>query len=183
MVGQWTATKPSRSDEVLDADQQHQITSQVRAQFDSMVPKRPTKPNRSEPDSAPTTVSNLPSDVDRTIPELHKLRSLQSQSHVKISEGGITVEQDEFVETEYYREMNSVGKEHHTTGSGFIRVMKEGAEANEYDIQLGNGIGRGGGTSANKPLFKSNPATNDWIPTLEQDQVFVSSKPNRSEGC
>ncbi|KAE8704875.1 Maternal effect embryo arrest 59 [Hibiscus syriacus] len=183
MVGQWMATKPSRSDEVLDADQQQQITNQVRAQFESMVPKRPTKPNRSEPDLASTTSSNLPSDVDQTIPELDKLRSLQSQSLVKISEGGgVTVEQDEFVETEYYREMNSIDKEHHTTGSGFIRVMKEGAEANEYDgIQLGNG--QGAGNSTNKPVFKSNPATNDWIPTLEEDQVFVSSKPNRSEGC
>ncbi|KAK8673951.1 hypothetical protein V6N13_112260 [Hibiscus sabdariffa] len=181
MVGQWTATKPSRSDEVLDADQQQQITDQVRAQFDSMVPKRPTKPNRSEPDLASATSANLPSGVDQTIPELHKLRSLQSQSHVKIPEGGITVEQDEFVETEYYREMNSIGKEHHATGSGFIRVMEEGGGANGYDIQLENG--RGAGNSANKPLFKSNPATNDWIPTLGEDQVFVSSKPNRSEGC
>ncbi|KAE8671453.1 hypothetical protein F3Y22_tig00111947pilonHSYRG00005 [Hibiscus syriacus] len=181
MAGQWTATKPSRSDEVLDADQQQQITDQVRAQFDSMVPKRPTKPNRSEPDLASATASNLPSHFDQTLPELDKLRSLQSQSHVKISEGGVSVEQDEFVETEYYREMNSIEKEHHTTGSGFIRVMKGGGEANEYGIQLGNG--QDAGNSTNKPVFKSNPATNDWIPALEEDQVFVSSKPNRSEGC
>ncbi|KAE8686035.1 Maternal effect embryo arrest 59 [Hibiscus syriacus] len=180
MVGQWTATKPSRSDEVLDADQQQQITNQVRAQFDWMVPKRPTKPNRSEPDLPSTTGSNLPSHFVQTLPELDKLWSLQSQSHVKISEGGVTVEQDEFVETVYYREMNSIDGEHHTTGSGFIRVMK-GGETNEYVIQLGNG--QGAGNSTNNPVCKSNPATNDWIPTLEEDQVFVSSKPNLSEGC
>ncbi|TYI50364.1 hypothetical protein E1A91_D12G097100v1 [Gossypium mustelinum] len=175
MVGQWTATKPSRSDEVLDSDQQQRITNQVRAQFDSMVPKRPTKPNRSEPD---LTSSNPPSDVDQNIPELDKLRSLQSQSQAKISEGGATVEQEEFVETQYYREMNSIDKQHHTTGSGFIRVIEEGGEGNGYDIQLESGQ-----DAISKPIFKSNPATNDWIPTLEDGQVFVSSKPNRSEGC
>ncbi|XVF17601.1 hypothetical protein REPUB_Repub10bG0137500 [Reevesia pubescens] len=182
MVGQWTVIKPSRSDEVLDADQQQQITNQVRAQFDSLAPKRPTKPNRSEPDLATTTTtSNLPLAVDQNIPELDKLRSLQSQSHVKISVGGDTVVHDEFLETQYYREMDSIDKEHHTTGSGFIRVMKEGGEGNEYDIQLENG--HGAGNVVNRPIFRSNPATNDWIPTLEEDQVFVSSKPNRSEGC
>ena len=33
---------------------------------------------------------------------------------MKISVGGDTVVQDEFVETQYYREMNSIDKEHHT---------------------------------------------------------------------
>ncbi|XVF17595.1 hypothetical protein REPUB_Repub10bG0137100 [Reevesia pubescens] len=115
MVGQWTVTQPSRSDEVLDADQQQQITNQVRAQFDSLAPKRPTKPNRSEPDLATTTTtSNLPPVVNQNIPEFDKLRSLQSQSHVKISVGGDTVVHDEFLETQYYREMDSIDKEHHT---------------------------------------------------------------------
>ncbi|XP_022741481.1 uncharacterized protein LOC111293042 isoform X2 [Durio zibethinus] len=178
MVGQWTVSKPSRSDEVLDADQQQQITNQVRAQFDSLAPKRPTKPNRSEPDLA-TITSNLPPAVDKNIPELDKLRSLQSQSH--ISAGGDIMVQDEFVETQYYREMDSIDKEHHRTGSGFIRVMTEGGEGNGYDIQLENG--QGAENVVNRPIFKSNPATNDWIPNIEEDQVFVSSKPNRSEGC
>lgn len=81
-VDQWTVTKPSRSDEVLDADEQVRIANRVRAQIDSMAPKRPTKPNRSEPDSiAPT---NDQSAANGNIPELDKLRSLQSQSHVRI---------------------------------------------------------------------------------------------------
>ncbi|XWS45210.1 hypothetical protein CRYUN_Cryun15aG0116500 [Craigia yunnanensis] len=169
MVDQWTVTKPSRSDEVLNADQQQQITNQVRAQFDSLAPKRPTKPNRSEPDLAITT-SNLPPAVDQSIPELDKLQSLQSQSHVNISIGGDTVVQDEFVETQYYREMDSIDKEHHTTGSGFITVMR-GGEGNGYDIQLENG--QDAGMVVNRPIFKSNPATNDWIPNVEEDQVFM----------
>lgn len=81
-VDQWTVTKPSRSDEVLDAVEQVRIANRVRAQIDSMAPKRPTKPNRSEPDSiAPT---NDQSAANGNIPELDKLRSLQSQSHVRI---------------------------------------------------------------------------------------------------
>ncbi|KAI9109701.1 hypothetical protein K1719_019331 [Acacia pycnantha] len=46
MLGQWSATKPSRSEELLDADEQERITGQIRQQFDSLAPK----PNRSEPD-------------------------------------------------------------------------------------------------------------------------------------
>ncbi|KAJ6740394.1 MATERNAL EFFECT EMBRYO ARREST PROTEIN [Salix purpurea] len=82
MVGQWTMTKPSRSDDVLDADQQLQITNQIRAQFDSMVPKRPGKPSRSESDTTPTPTSSLSNVEQNNIPELDKLRSLQSQSPV-----------------------------------------------------------------------------------------------------
>lgn len=74
--------KPSRSDDVLDEDQQLMITNQIRAQFDSITPKRPLKPNRSEPDSSsPTPVH--PIVVETFIPELHKFDSLQSQSHVR----------------------------------------------------------------------------------------------------
>ena len=82
MVGQWTMTKPSRSDEVLDANQQLQITNQIRAQFDSMVPKRPSKPSRSESDTTTTPTSSLSEIEQDNIPELDKLRSLQSQSPV-----------------------------------------------------------------------------------------------------
>jgi hypothetical protein len=81
MVGQWTVTKPSRSDEVLDADQQLKIANEIRAQFESMAPKRPVKPNRSESDSStPTPVESIP--LDQNIPELDKFRALQSKSHV-----------------------------------------------------------------------------------------------------
>ena len=80
MVGQWTVTKPSRSDEVLDPNQQQEITNQIRAQFDSIAPKRPAKPNRSESES---DITSPPTDADHnSIPELDKLRSLRSQSPV-----------------------------------------------------------------------------------------------------
>lgn len=82
MVGKMTVVnKPSRSDEVLDEDQQLKIANHIRAQFDSITPKRPLKPNRSESDSStPTPVDSI---VDPNIPELDKFHSLQSQSHVR----------------------------------------------------------------------------------------------------
>lgn len=180
MVGQTTATatatKPSRSDEVLDSDQQQEIANQVRAQFDSLAPKRPAKPNRSEPDAISPI---LPSDVNQNIPELDKLRYIESRSPVKFSFDGRSEVGDEFVETEYYKELVSIDKQHHATGTGFIKVENDGGAATGYGIELGgdsvlenrvNGHG-----------IRSNPATNDWVPEVEDDQVFVSSKPNRSE--
>lgn len=80
MVGQLTATKPSRSDEVLDAEEQLRIANEIRAQFDALEPKRPIKPNRSEPDAVlqyPVAAASV-----NNIPELHKFQSLQSPSHV-----------------------------------------------------------------------------------------------------
>ncbi|OAY33708.1 uncharacterized protein LOC110629917 [Manihot esculenta] len=177
MVGHWTVTKPSRSDEVLDTDQQLQIANQVRAQFDSIAPKRPAKPNRSESESDTTPPKPVPSDADQ-IPELDRLRSLQSQSSGIFSAEGALVEQDEFVETHYYKELDSIDKQHHTTGSGFIRVVGE-ENTNGYNIELP----RGHGVDSLVSGCRSNPATNDWIPNLVvDDQAFVSSKPNRSEG-
>ncbi|GMY11842.1 Maternal effect embryo arrest 59, putative isoform 1 [Fagus crenata] len=175
MVGQWTVTKPSRSDEVLDADQQLKIANEIRAQFESMAPKRPVKPNRSESDSStPTPVESIP--LDQNIPELDKFRALQSKSHVIVSAEGSTEVQEDYVETQYYNELHSIDKQHHTTGNGFIRVVGEGEGG--YDIQLGGHEGVGGMAYTG---FRSNPATNDWVPKIDEDQGFVSSKPNRSE--
>ncbi|PON46377.1 maternal effect embryo arrest [Trema orientale] len=182
LVGQyWTATtKPSRSDDVLDADQQLKFAQQIRAQFDSVAPKRPSKPNRSEPDLSSPTAPVV--DETLTIPELHKFQSLQSQSQVLISEEGAKRVEDEFVETQYYTQLGSIDKQHHTTGSGFIKVGREESEEYEYgtvDLQGGD-LGAVGTVPA---VLRSNPATNDWVPKMdyEDDQIYISSKPNRSE--
>ncbi|KDP32008.1 hypothetical protein JCGZ_12469 [Jatropha curcas] len=179
MVDQWTVTKPSRSDEILDANDQLEIAKKVRAQFDSIAPKRPAKPNRSESDI--TTRTPPLSDADqRDIPELERLRSLQSQSisPIVFSKEGVNIEQDEFVETQYYKELDSIDKQHYTTGSGFIRAAKEENE-NGYYIQLPRGHGDAATLVSG---CRSNPATNDWTPSPHDSQGFVSCKPNRSEG-
>ncbi|KAL2962963.1 hypothetical protein AAZX31_17G173900 [Glycine max] len=139
-------------------------------------PKRPIKPNRSEPDAVfqyPVAAASV-----NNIPELHKFQSLQSPSHAIISSAGFVDAQDEFVETQYYKELASIDKQHHTTVSGFIKAAREGGEG-EYEIQLPNNHVNAAETQPRS--YKSNPATNDWVPNSDEHQVFVSSKPNRSE--
>ncbi|XP_058778019.1 uncharacterized protein LOC131652229 isoform X1 [Vicia villosa] len=178
MVGHLITTKPSRSDEVLDAYEQIRITNQIKAQFDALTPKRPIKPNRSEPETQdPVNLSTLSS---HNIPELEKLQSLQSNSQGFSSSQGVVDGQDEFVETQYYKELLSINKQHHATGSGFIKAVREGGESG-YEIQLPVSHVDVGETQIRG--YKSNPATNDWVPNLDQQhhQDFISLKPNRSE--
>ncbi|KAG5535564.1 hypothetical protein RHGRI_023360 [Rhododendron griersonianum] len=160
MVGRRAATKPSRSDDVLDENEQARIANQVKAQFDAIAPKRPTKPNRSESDS--TAPPAPPSDQD-------------------VIFSGANAGQDEFVETQYYKQLDSVDKEHHTTGTGFITVSSSGGGGDGGDLQLLNGYKNGG--VREMIYFRTNPATNDWIPNIEEDDrvTYSSAKPNRSE--
>ena len=115
MVGHLTTTKPSRSDEVLNSEEQIKITNQIKAQFDALTPKRPIKPNRSEPETQQNPVDSTFS--SHNIPELEKLQSLQSlqsNSQTILSSNGLVDAQDEFVETKYYQELLSIDKQHHT---------------------------------------------------------------------
>ncbi|MFS7947444.1 hypothetical protein Hanom_Chr06g00548341 [Helianthus anomalus] len=110
MVGQPTVTvKPSRSDDIIDPHQQLQISEQVRSHFDSILPKRPPKPNRSDPVES----GSLSDEPVTTIPELIKFQSLISQSQGIVSDSNVAVE-EEFVETGYYKELVSIDEEHHT---------------------------------------------------------------------
>uniref|UniRef100_A0A0R0FER8 Uncharacterized protein n=1 Tax=Glycine max TaxID=3847 RepID=A0A0R0FER8_SOYBN len=89
-----------------------------------------------------------------------------------ISSAGFVDAQDEFVETQYYKELASIDKQHHTTVSGFIKAAREGGEG-EYEIQLPNNHVNAAETQPRS--YKSNPATNDWVPNSDEHQ------PNRSE--
>ncbi|XP_039026368.1 uncharacterized protein LOC120159946 [Hibiscus syriacus] len=62
---------------------------------------------------------------------------------------------DEFVKTEYYKDLNCVDKQHHTTGTGFIRV----ADTNGRNFSL-----EPDSVTSCHSSCKGNPATNDWIP-------------------
>ncbi|KAK9165853.1 hypothetical protein Scep_001044 [Stephania cephalantha] len=118
MGGEWVVKKPSRSDEVLEAEQQLKINDEIRAHFESLAPKRIPKPNRSEP-TATHDDSTTQQDMvisDHSIPELTKLRQLSSQSQSICPEkefSGTQVE-EEFIETQYYTKLNSIDKQHHT---------------------------------------------------------------------
>lgn len=173
-----TATKPSRSDEIVDYDEQGRITNQIRSQFVDLEPKRPIKPNRSEPESLNPVDSTF---SVQNIPELDKFQALRSRSHGVISSANLVDAQEEFVETQYYKELAAIDKQHHTTGSGFIKVMRDGGDNGGYEIQLPattSYVVNGGENKFRD--YKSNPAMNDWVPNLDTEE-FVSSKPNRSE--
>ncbi|XP_043713850.1 uncharacterized protein LOC122662318 [Telopea speciosissima] len=176
---EWVVRKPSRSDEVLEAEEQLRIASKIRDHLDSMAPKRPIKPNRSESDSSSSSAV-VSSQETENVPEFHKFLSLNSQqSNPIISGEGSPSVQEEFVETHYYKELISIDKQHHTTGNGFIRVGESFEDGYGLQLDRGSDHVRAGVTTA----FRSNPATNDWIPGTEVagETNFVSSKPSRSE--
>lgn len=54
------------------------------------------------------------------------------------------------------------------TGSGFIKAAREGGEG-EYEIQLPNNHVNAAETQPRS--YKSNPATNDWVPNSDEHQV------------
>ncbi|CAL5334816.1 unnamed protein product [Camellia sinensis] len=74
-----------------------------------------------------------------------------------------------------------LGKHWSDTGSGFINVGRERG-VDGYDLKLQNGH-ENGGRIEEVMMFKTNPATNDWIPSIEDHQaIYVcSAKLNRSE--
>lgn len=145
----WVVCKPSRSDEVIPPEEQLRTAREVQAHFDSMAPKRPQKPNRSE---ASTAADDSPPDAIHPIhdpPELEKLQTLRTESHVSsllslfvpsvprgtsmffvirldpslksvsfflqtILADGRVYSMEEFVETDYYKRLNSIDKNHFT---------------------------------------------------------------------
>lgn len=46
--------------------------------------------------------------------------------------------------------------------------MKEGGEENGFSVQSGGGYG-----GADMRQVRSNPATNDWIPSVEEDHKVL----------
>lgn len=78
---------------------------------------------------------------------------------------------EEFIETEYYKDLNCIDKQHHTTGTGFIKV-----ENNENTFNIGADY-----TTDPSHVYKGNPATNDWIPSAVDEVNFISGKPHRSD--
>ena len=61
------------------------------------------------------------------------------------------------------------------TGSGFIKVLREESEErNLYDFHVGLREGHFGGAFGTLPVrLRSNPAMNDCVPKMEEDQVWI----------
>ncbi|KAL5218252.1 hypothetical protein ABZP36_018936 [Zizania latifolia] len=157
-------SRPARSDAHLSPEGEAAMETEVREYYDDAAPKRHSKPSRSEP-SAVYTDALVPDDSH---PELERFQQLEAHTEKLVYEGGKVG--DEFVETEYYKDLSGVGKQHHTTGTGFIKMDKptpfqlsEDPDATERHASC-----------------KGNPATNEWIPSADTDYP-ASDKPNRSD--
>ncbi|WJX37332.1 hypothetical protein P8452_25101 [Trifolium repens] len=160
--------RPNRSDTHLSAEEEATIEAKTRQHFDEVAPKRHTKPQRS--DYASQYVDNNVS--DNSVPEMLQFQRLENDPHEKkLVYDGNDVE-EEFVETEYYKDLNSVDKHHHTTGKGFIQVEKSDTS---FHIEPDND------THDCHHSTKGNPATNDWVPAPFAEEDSNSDKPKRSE--
>ncbi|RDY09232.1 hypothetical protein CR513_06412 [Mucuna pruriens] len=163
-------TRPNRSDIHLSAEEEATIEAQTRDYFDGVAPKRHTKPQRSDYSAKYVDAfSNTPH--SSSIPELLQFQRLEGDPQEKklVYEGSQVTE--EFVETQYYKDLNSVDKHHHTTGTGFIKVEKNGKS---FHLEADND------TTCHHSCT-CNPATNDWVPAPSTEVGFHSDKPDRSE--
>jgi len=160
--------KPNRSEELATPEEQEEHSRKVRAYLDANAPKRILKPSRSDAEELPSSLpnSNDPSN-NFDPPERMKYLQLVANGIPLETLGSKEVEED-YTESEYYKYMAAIDKEHHTTGTGFIKVDKtpQGFHLSVKSLQSRS--------------FRSNPAMNDWDPAQEESS-FVSNKPLRSE--
>ncbi|CAN6332870.1 unnamed protein product [Urochloa humidicola] len=165
-----TTTRPARSDPHLPPEEAARVEAEVRGYFDSVAPRRPAKPSRSDPSEDAGAEADA---GDHDLPELRKLRDLVAKPQKLVVDGAGDVDGgEEYVETRYYDGLIGIDKQHHTTGTGFIKV--ERPNGNAFSVTT-NGY-----SSAGFVRCTSNPATNDWIPSAET-VIPASNKPSRSD--
>ncbi|KAK3138613.1 hypothetical protein QOZ80_5AG0371090 [Eleusine coracana subsp. coracana] len=164
-------TRPARSDPHLPPEEAARVEAEVRGYFDSVAPRRPAKPPRSDPSE--DVAAAEAGDGDSDLPELRKLQVLAAEPQKLVLDGAGDVDGgEEYVETRYYDGLNGIDKQHHTTGTGFIKV--ERPNGNSLNVATA------GYSSASYVRCMSNPATNDWIPSSETI-IPASNKPSRSD--
>ncbi|KAM7496481.1 hypothetical protein LguiA_020895 [Lonicera macranthoides] len=160
--------RPNRSDVHLSKEEEVKIEEATREHFDGLAPKRHSKPQRSEYSSNYTDTLSQEQD-DGVIPEYLEFQHLENDSQKLVYNGSQAGE--EFVETEYYKDLNGIDKQHHTTGTGFIKM--ENTKGTAFNLEPG--------CATCHSSSQGNPATNDWIPSAADTENFVSDKPKRSE--
>ncbi|KAE8039203.1 hypothetical protein FH972_011633 [Carpinus fangiana] len=163
--------RPNRSDIHLSAEEEAKLEAKAREYFDEAAPKRHTKPQRSEYSSKYVDVLSNNKESNDVIPELDEFQRLETDDLQKLVYNGREV-REEFVETEYYKDLNCVDKHHHTTGTGFIKM--ENADGKCFHLAPDSD------TSCHASCH-CNPATNDWIPAGDNMVSPASDKPNRSD--
>ncbi|PKA51998.1 hypothetical protein AXF42_Ash008227 [Apostasia shenzhenica] len=147
--------RPDRSDAHLAPGEEARKEEEARQYFDGIAPKRHTKPSRSEYSSVYS--DDLRSSDGDSIPEFEKLRHLEANPEKLVCDGS-ELEED-YVETDYYKDLNCVEKQHHTTGTGFIKMEKF--------TECGLNLEPNSDTSFSHKASRGNPATNEWIPSAD----------------
>ncbi|KAJ9146755.1 hypothetical protein P3X46_028985 [Hevea brasiliensis] len=163
--------RPHRSDIHLSAEEEAKIQEETKEYFDGLAAKRHSKPQRSEfsaqyVDAFPFT-NSLPS----SIPELVEFQRLENDPQKLVCNGNGQVGED-FVETEYYKDLNCIDKKHHTTGTGFIKM--ENINGKSFSLAPDP-------VSCCHASCRGNPATNEWIPAAANTVTLASDKPKRSD--
>ncbi|KAK1420841.1 hypothetical protein QVD17_22735 [Tagetes erecta] len=162
-----TCTRPNRSDAHLSREEEAKIEGETRDYFDGLAPRRHTKPQRSE--YAAQYVDALSADQDDAVtPEYTQFQHLEHNSEKLVYANKEVT--DEFVETEYYKDLSGIDKQHHTTGTGFIKVD----DTNGFNLVPESEF-------EHHASCKGNPATNEWTPAPADTAYFVSNKPPRSD--
>ena len=165
--------KPSRREDLGTPEEQEEHTRKVREYLDANTPKRVMKPGRSDTDDVPG-MNHDGSNGDSISDPPERMKYLQLLANgVPLETLGSAEVDEDYTESEYYKYMAAINKEHHTTGTGFIKVEKtpEGFHFHADSAQ---------GSKSFRERYRCNPAMNDWEPA--HDTSFVTSnKPLRSE--
>ncbi|KAK2975873.1 hypothetical protein RJ640_015304 [Escallonia rubra] len=159
--------RPNRSDVHTSREEEAKIEGETRDYFDNLAPKRHSKPQRSDYSSKYVEGQGTDNGV---IPENLEFQHLQNDSQKLEYNGGKV--REEFVETEYYKDLNGVDKQHHTTGTGFIKM--ENTNGSSFSIDSDSAC-------ACHASCKGNPATNDWIPAAADNVTLICASASMSD--
>ncbi|XP_038893549.1 uncharacterized protein LOC120082446 isoform X1 [Benincasa hispida] len=162
--------RPGRSDARLSMEEEREMEAKTREYFNSVAPKRHTKPQRSEFSAHYVDKVNGKNDY---IPELAEFQRLESDPHERLTydarNGKIS---EEFVETKYYDDLNCADKQHHTTGTGFIKM--ENGDCKGFRLSADSAT-----AGCCHGSCRGNPANNDWIPATN-DLVFENMQTRKA---
>lgn len=165
--------KPSRSEELGTTEEQEEHARKVRAYLEANAPKRVVKPGRSDADDMPGMDHNGNNEGAICDPP-ERMKYLQLLANgVPLETLGTGEVEEDYTESEYYQYMAAIDKEHHTTGTGFIKVDKTPLG---FHLHVANPQG----SRSFRERYRCNPAMNDWEPA-HVTSVAASNKPFRSE--
>ncbi|KAG0553899.1 hypothetical protein KC19_12G047900 [Ceratodon purpureus] len=165
--------KPSRSEDLGTPEEQEEHARKVRAYLEANAPKRIVKPSRSDADDMTSNATSEVGAISHDPPERMKYLQLLANGAPLQTLGSGEVDED-YTESEYYKCMAAIDKEHHTTGTGFIKIDKT---PGGFHLHVANPQG----SRSFRERYRCNPAMNDWEPAHDISVAASTLKPLRSE--